>query len=146
MLPRYKDIVELLKKGSTIEAQEQIMSLREGALELQEENQEFKNKIQKLEEKLKSIDAWTKEIGRYVLVSPWGGPAQAYALRKSESDGEQPHLLCANCFHSSKRVILNPTKKASWVIMVCPSCRSALDTGYRGIGPPTYAEDYSKEG
>jgi hypothetical protein len=35
MLPRYKDIVDLLKKGSTMEAQEQIMSLREGALELQ---------------------------------------------------------------------------------------------------------------
>jgi hypothetical protein len=44
MLPKYKDIVELLKKGSTIEAQEQIMNLREGALELQEENHELKQK------------------------------------------------------------------------------------------------------
>ena len=35
MLPKYRDIVDLLKKGSTLEAQEQIMRLREGALELQ---------------------------------------------------------------------------------------------------------------
>lgn len=36
--PNYKDIIELIKKGSTIEAQEKIMELREGALALQEEN------------------------------------------------------------------------------------------------------------
>lgn len=146
MLPKYKDIVELLKKGSTIEAQEQIMSLREGALELQEENQELKNRILELEAKLKSIDDWAIEKDRYALVSPWKGAAQAYALKQSKSDGEEPHFLCANCFHGSKKVILNPTKKDSWVLMVCPSCKATIDTGYRGIGSPTYVEEYAKEG
>ena len=37
-LPSYGDIIGLLKKGMTVEAQEQIMALREGAMELQEEN------------------------------------------------------------------------------------------------------------
>jgi len=32
-LPRYKDIVDLLKQGKTAEAQEQILALREAALE-----------------------------------------------------------------------------------------------------------------
>ncbi len=36
-LPRYKEIVELVKKGATLEAQEKIIELREAALELQEE-------------------------------------------------------------------------------------------------------------
>jgi hypothetical protein len=45
LLPKYKDIIELIKKGSTLEAQEQILSLRESALELQEENQELKQTI-----------------------------------------------------------------------------------------------------
>lgn len=52
-LPRYKEIVELIKKGATVEAQEQIMALREGALELQEENQALKERLSELEEELK---------------------------------------------------------------------------------------------
>ena len=32
-LPRYKDIVDLIKQGATDEAQEQILVLREAALE-----------------------------------------------------------------------------------------------------------------
>jgi len=70
MLPRYKDIVELLKKGSTLEAQEQIMSLREGALELQEENQELKSKMSELEVKLKATDDWVEEKEKYALINP----------------------------------------------------------------------------
>lgn len=34
MLPKYKDITELIKKGATVEALEKIMELREAALEL----------------------------------------------------------------------------------------------------------------
>jgi hypothetical protein len=52
MIPSYKDIVELIKKGATVEAQEKIMELREGALELQEENVVLKANIKELEDKL----------------------------------------------------------------------------------------------
>ena len=103
MLPKYKDIIELLKKGSTLEAQEQIMSLREGALELQEENQELKSKIHELEEKLKAIDDWAIEKEKYALINPWRGPAQVYALIKEHANGEKPHYICTNCFHNEKK-------------------------------------------
>jgi hypothetical protein len=52
-LPTYKDIVELMKKGATVEAQERIMELREAVLELQEENVALKQKNRELEEALK---------------------------------------------------------------------------------------------
>ncbi len=146
MLPKYKDIVELLKKGSTLEAQEQIMSLREGALELQEENQELKSKVLELESKLKEVGDWAKEKEKYSLVNPWGGAAQVYAMLKEHADGEAPHYLCANCFHNKNKVILNPGKKDRWVIMVCPTCKATLETDYRGIGNPLYVEDIGKEG
>ncbi len=48
-----KIICELIKKGSTIEAQEKIMELREEALELQEENMELKTEIMELKKELK---------------------------------------------------------------------------------------------
>ena len=48
-IPNYKDIVELLKKGMTIEAQEKIMELREAAMELQEENLKLRERVNQLE-------------------------------------------------------------------------------------------------
>ena len=141
MLPNYRDIVDLLKKGSTIEAQEKIMELREGAIELQEQNLQLRQKVRELESQLAEISDWNDQKRRYQLVSPWQGPAQVYALRESEAQGEQPHFLCANCFHNSKRVVVNPVKnKERWLSLVCPSCRSTIDTGYREIGEPQYAE------
>lgn len=49
-LPSYSEIVALLKKGATLEAQERIMELREKALELQEENLELRSKVTALEQ------------------------------------------------------------------------------------------------
>jgi hypothetical protein len=107
-----------LKKGSTLEAQEQIMSLREGALELQEENQELRMRIKQLEEVIRSAENWGTEKVRYLLVNPWEGPAQTYALKKECANEEAPHLLCTNCFHQNRRVILTPQSKEGWIYMV----------------------------
>ena len=146
MLPKYKDIVDLLKKGSTLEAQEKIMSLREGALELQEENQELKNKIRELEEKLKAKEDWESEKEKYKLVNPWKGPGQVYALIKEKADSEEAHYLCTNCFHGKRKVILNPSKRNMYVVMTCPVCDSSVETGYKGIGAPEYVEDLNNKG
>jgi hypothetical protein len=67
MIPRYRDIIDLIKKGSTVEAQEKIMELREGALELQEENQFLKEKIRELEAKLKIQGNLQYDSGVYWL-------------------------------------------------------------------------------
>lgn len=56
-LPNYKDIVDLLKKGATIEAQEKIMELRESALKLQEENIQLKNQLLELQEKVRKLES-----------------------------------------------------------------------------------------
>lgn len=84
---------------------------------------------------------------RYVLVTPWRGPAQAYALKRDVASEEKPHPLCANCFHNSTRVILNPVSdKAGFIQMACPTCKATMDTGYRSIGGPKYAEEYATAG
>ena len=146
MLPKYKDIVELLKKGSTLEAQEQIISLREGALELQEENQELKQKIRELENKIKSSDDWNIEQKRYSLVNPWGGSAQVYSLKSSKSNDEQAHLICPNCFHNSSKTILLPSNdKNGDTLMSCPKCKASINTGHGRLGAAKYAEEYLKE-
>lgn len=66
-LPTYKDIVDLIKKGATIEAQEKIMELREAALGLQEENFTLREKIRALEDELRVKQQLTFERTAYWL-------------------------------------------------------------------------------
>jgi len=51
-LPNYKDIIDLIKKGATLEAQQKIMQLREAAIDLQEENLVLKQRVKELEDSL----------------------------------------------------------------------------------------------
>lgn len=48
IVPNFKDVVELIKIGSDIEAQEKIMELREYVLDIQEQNQKLKSEISEL--------------------------------------------------------------------------------------------------
>ena len=130
-------VIEL--QSALLEAQKSALSATTAQFELQE-------KVKDLETQLKAVGDWENQKRRYALIAPWRGAAQAYALKRAYAKGEEPHLLCANCFHNAKRVILNPIKKDSLVLMFCPSCKATLDTGYREIGSPKYAEDYTEEG
>jgi hypothetical protein len=56
-----KDIIELVKKGATIEDQEKIMELREAALELQEDNISLRNQVLELQERMRKIESFEGE-------------------------------------------------------------------------------------
>src|SRR2546423_10975971 len=55
-IPSYSQITDLLKKGLTLEAQEEIMKLREAALGLQEENLELKQELQTTSKKVAELE------------------------------------------------------------------------------------------
>jgi hypothetical protein len=55
-LPSYSQIAELLKKGLTLEAQEQIMKLREAALELQGENLQLTQQVREANDKFRQLE------------------------------------------------------------------------------------------
>jgi ribosomal protein L37AE/L43A len=106
LLPNYKDIVDLLKKGSTIEAQEKIMELREGALALQEENLNLKGRIQELETELKKKN----EI-------QWESP---FYWTISGDSKEGP--FCQKCYDSESKLIrLQRIEEGNWH---CKSCNN----------------------
>ena len=148
MLPNYKEILELIKKGSTLEAQEKIIELREGALELQEQNFSLRERVRELETLLRTDQEWEEQKERYALVSPWRGAGQAYALKEFHSGDEQPHFLCTNCFHDSTGVVLNPSKSkdGGWMVFVCPSCKASIDAGSHSVGKAEFAEVYLGSG
>src|SRR5262245_41768630 len=90
-LPRYGEIMELVKTGLTIEAQEKIMALREGALELQEENLQLKARIRQLEEEAAVRQNYTFDSGQGVY----------WEADKAHRDGP----YCAVCLDDKKKVI-----------------------------------------
>ncbi len=55
-LPKFSEIVELIKKGSTIEAQEKIMELRHAMMDLQEENLALREQVSALREQIKEYE------------------------------------------------------------------------------------------
>lgn len=104
LLPNYKDIIELLKKGSTIEAQEKIMELREGALALQEENIKLKERISELESELNK----KKEM-------QWEAPFYWVVVDKTK---EGP--FCQKCYDSDGKIIrLQKIEEGNWHCKLC---------------------------
>ena len=104
LLPNYKDIVELLKKGSTIEAQEKIMELREGALSLQEENIKLREKIKELESELNK----KKEV-------VWE-PPYYWVVDEKSKDGP----FCQHCYDKNRKLIrLQEDGKGWWECKAC---------------------------
>jgi hypothetical protein len=140
-----KSAVEV--RAKVIELQSALLDAQSCAIAATTSQFELQEKVRSLEEQVKTLTAWGDQEKRYYLVCPWRGPAQVYALRRVTSCGEAAHFLCTNCFHGKKRVVLNPVSdKNGFISMVCPSCRASMDTGYRAIGNPKYAEEFTAEG
>lgn len=105
MIPKYKDIVELMKKGSTLEAQEKIMELREAVIELQDENSELKNHIKEMESQLKFNSSLRFESPFYysendeVPYCPkcWEADKKAVHLPPAQKVGAGPRYDCVEC-------------------------------------------------
>jgi hypothetical protein len=110
-LPDYKEITELLKRGLTLEAQEKIMELRVGALELQEENLKLRERVKQLEAEL--------TISRDLVFEPRTG---LYWFQNA--DGSRDGPFCAVCCDEHKRLarLHDGRQRAAetrWLCMVC---------------------------
>ncbi len=110
-LPDYKEITELLKKGLTLEAQEKIMELRVGALELQEDNLKLRERVRHLESELTLARDFSFEAatGLYWLAKP---------------EGSRDGPFCAVCHDEHKRIARlhdgrNRAAQSRWLCMIC---------------------------
>ena len=88
--PDFKDSIELIKKGATVEAQEKIMELREYIIALKEENIELRDKISKLESTENVKQNLEFRDGRYYL-------------KKEEGVEEGPY--CQRCWDADEKLI-----------------------------------------
>ncbi len=111
MLPKYKDIMDLIKKGSTLEAQEKIIELREAALELQEENLNLKEELGELKRKLKEQETLSFDGDVY-----W---------QKGEEHKEGP--FCPKCYDTKAQKVRLHTDGSGWWCYTCTIHYGASD-------------------
>jgi hypothetical protein len=111
-IPNYQDIVILLKKGLTLEAQEKIVELREAALEYQNENLVLKNTIRELE----GVLALRNSL-------EWRKP---YYVRKDNPNEK----FCQRCFDADGKAIrLQELETGYWRCMECEN--DYMDENYQ---------------
>ena len=87
-LPDFKEVIKLIKKGATVEAQEEIMRQREYVVALREENIELREKITKLESAENIKQNLIFRDGRYYLKREVGVEDGPYCQRCWDSDGK----------------------------------------------------------
>jgi len=111
-LPNYQDIVALIKKGATIEAQEQFMQLREAALEFQNENLSLKSTVKDLKETLALRDSLEYQKPYYV------------------SKQKRDEKFCQRCFDANGKAIrLQELETGYWRCMECKN--DFMDANYK---------------
>jgi hypothetical protein len=143
----------ILETKTMVEVQDKVIEIQSALLEAQNSaisattaQFELSEKVRTLESELNAATTWSGETEKYALVSPFRNGGPVFALKASAANGEAPHLLCPNCFSSRRKSFLAPVResKDGWIALSCSACKFSIGTGFRGIGDPSYAEDYSK--
>jgi hypothetical protein len=111
-IPSVSQIAEMFKKGATIEAQEQILKLREAALTLQEQNIELREENRKLREE--------RELERQLRFDK-----NVYWLDRG--NGAEP--FCPSCRDKDRLLIrLHPATSYNYLgTFVCLVCQHSYE-------------------
>jgi len=104
-LPSYKDILDLLKKGATIEAQEKIMELREAAIELQEENVNLKNQVLELQRKIRKLESFEGEPCPRCRKPAWIVESSKPDRKFGDLGGIRREYRCTECGLSESQLV-----------------------------------------
>jgi len=133
-------------RGKVIELQSVILSAQGSAMEANARQSALIEQISALKKEITDIKAWEEEKQRYDLVAPMGS-VLVYAIKKECAGSEPPHWICTNCYENRRKTILNQvrSKNSSFWHILCPVCKSQIDTHYKSPYAPQYAEETKTE-
>lgn len=128
-------------QAKVVDLQSAILSAQNSALAANAHQTAMIKEIGSLKEEIARIKAWEEEKQRYKLISPWPGTL-LYALKEECSASEPPHWICTKCYEDGRKSLLNPQKKATRYVLICPECKCEFHTPYRTQPPdPAYATE-----
>jgi hypothetical protein len=128
-------------QGKVIELQSAILSAQSSALAANSDQAAMVEQIRTLKEEIASVKAWETQKQRYKLANPWNG-AVVYSLKESMANSEPAHWICTSCYETGRKSILNPIKsKDGDFLLVCPVCKSQIQSPWRNAAHPEYAPE-----
>lgn len=92
-------------QGKVIELQSAILAAQSSALAANADQAAMADEIRKLREQLAMAEAWDREKQRYQLIALEPG-IFAFALKREAADLEPPHWVCARCFNTGAKYVL----------------------------------------
>lgn len=129
MAKALKDINDAaVRNGAVIELQQQIL----GA---QVEQAALLDRVGYLEKEMTRFETWDAEKQRYVMKEVESGSI-AYALKADTANAEPAHWICAGCYHSGRKSVLQNV--GDWSLMPrdrpfrrweCPACKNCIKLG-----------------
>src|SRR5262245_52309939 len=105
-LPNVKDIIELVKTGATIQAQEQILQLRQEAVDCQEENLRLRAQLADAERKLDLRARLTFDGRALWLRADTATPEGPYCQLCHDRDGKLIRMHEEDCSNHGDRSVL----------------------------------------
>lgn len=128
-------------KAKVIDLQSTILAAQNSALAAHSDQFAMIERIRNLEKEIANVKAWAEEKKRYKMMPPWGNSILVvYGLKESSKGTDPPHWICAKCYDDGRRTILNPKKGSNNMLLHCPTCRTDMETEYRHLPAPQYAQ------
>jgi hypothetical protein len=125
--------------SKAIELQRALLSAYADAVSAKETQSALQEEVRELKRQLSNSEEFAADMKRYKLDSPWPGSI-VYALDSSMSNGEPAHYLCANCYQTKKKSILQVERTDSGFLgLKCPNCKAAVATKNKYSVAPQYA-------
>ena len=115
-------------QAKILELQRKMLDTQQAMLTINEERATLVERIGTLEKELAAQEAWAHERERYELTEFVPG-FFGYRLKPEESSREPGHLLCANCYQTGKKSILQGNrlqKHAGFETLHCHACKAEL--------------------
>lgn len=110
-------------QGKVIELQAAILAAQSSALAAQSDQFSMIEEIRALKQEVASVKGWEETKQRYRLHNFPSGMF-AYALKPESAAGEPAHYVCAKCYDSGRKTILQGTKSQQYgVMLICHECK-----------------------
>jgi hypothetical protein len=121
-----------------IEFQSRIIDAQSSVFAAQEERAALVKRVSDLEQQMAALKQWEADKQRYELRNLGHQNAFAYVFKPDASSSEPAHAICANCYESGKKAILqfNGQPRIQDARWTCPSCKTAIVAHSRALLPP----------
>lgn len=124
-------------RAKVAEMQGEISSALASAITAQMDQLAMLNRVVSLEKEVAELKAWDAEKSRYQLEKFHPG-VFVYGLKPEKAFGEPLHQLCAACFTSGRKSLLQARTelKMRMRVRICPACKTEFAFGQEAPQTP----------